>query len=167
MLDNRYNLHKTQKRLVKQWLIVLAIIVAIVYISQPVQKPLSPCPETGCRVEYISRVDAAEPIVETPRYSKKTQQCIDKHPYVAERIKSILNDDKYAYDLICRESSFNPTIINKSSGACGLAQALPCSKMKCDLADVDCQLKWIGTYVEDRYGSFQEAINFHDQMNWY
>ncbi len=65
MLDNRYNLHKTQKRLVKQWLIVLAIIVAIVYISQPVQAPLSPCPETGCRTEYISMVEAAEPILET------------------------------------------------------------------------------------------------------
>lgn len=65
MLDNRYNLHKTQKRLVKQWLIVLAIIVAVVYISQPVQAPLSPCPESGCMIEYISRVEAEEPILET------------------------------------------------------------------------------------------------------
>lgn len=100
-------------------------------------------------------------------FSDKTQECIDRHPDVAERIKIVLNNDYFSYDLICRESSYNPLVINKLSGACGLGQAYPCSKMKCDLADIDCQLEWINDYVVGRYGSFENAIKFHNQNNWY
>jgi len=70
---------------------------------------------------------------------------------------------RYAAELIARESSFNPGAINPTSGACGLFQSLPCLKMKCELTDVDCQLRWGQTYVTNRYGSFKKALEFWDK----
>ena len=70
-------------------------------------------------------------------------------------------------ELIARESGFNPSAINPTSGACGLSQALPCSKMKCSLDDADCQLNWVEKYVNDRYGSIERTLVFHDIKGWY
>lgn len=65
MLDRRFNLHHTQKRVVKQWITVLVSIIALTYLSQPVQKPVSPCPDTGCVLPTVPKVEAAEPVLET------------------------------------------------------------------------------------------------------
>ncbi len=55
--------------------------------------------------------------------------------------------------------------VNKSSGACGLPQALPCSKLgDMNLAN---QIRWFLNYVKDRYGSFEAAYEFHLKNNWY
>jgi len=70
-------------------------------------------------------------------------------------------------ELIYRESGFHPESVNSSSGACGLAQALPCEKMACDLTDVDCQLDWIASYVERRYGTIEKTLQFHQAKGWY
>lgn len=70
-------------------------------------------------------------------------------------------------ELIARESGFNKRAINPTSGACGLSQALPCSKMACSLDDADCQLNWIEEYVNDRYGSIDRTLVFHDLRNYY
>lgn len=66
--------------------------------------------------------------------------------------------------LIINESGCKPHAVNKSSGACGIPQALPCSKLKCPLNDSGavCQLKWMDGYVKDRYGSWESALSF-----WY
>lgn len=66
--------------------------------------------------------------------------------------------------LILNESGCNPKAINKSSGACGIPQALPCSKMKCPLNDSGavCQLKWMDGYVKSRYGTWEKAL-----ATWY
>lgn len=70
-------------------------------------------------------------------------------------------------ELVFRESGFHPLSVNSSSGACGLSQALPCSKMACELTDVDCQLNWIKSYVERRYTNIDNALLFHDRKGWY
>lgn len=72
-----------------------------------------------------------------------------------------------AAELIARESSFDPGIINPSSGACGLSQALPCKKMGCSLSDIECQLKWQKQYVADRYGTVSKALQFQVTNSWY
>lgn len=87
-------------------------------------------------------------------------------------ISNKFGEDKYlAGELIARESSFNPTITNVSSGACGLGQAYPCQKLPCVLENseesIACQLDWIDQYVEKRYGGFSQAIAFHNKNNWY
>jgi hypothetical protein len=113
----------------------------------------------------IKEVKAKEPLF-TP--SQKTIKIINSNVGISGQIAEFFGDDwtKYA-ELIARESSFNPQAINTTSGACGLAQALPCSKMACDLDDIECQLKWIKKYVLARYGSIEKALLFHDLNNYY
>ena len=69
--------------------------------------------------------------------------------------------------IISRESGWNSHAINANSGACGLAQALPCSKMGCDLSDAICQIKWQYSYVSGRYGGYQQAYAFWLSNHWY
>lgn len=70
--------------------------------------------------------------------------------------------------LIHRESSWNPQAVNISSGAFGLAQCLdkPADALCYSDNPVE-QLVWMREYVANRYGSYAEAVAFHDQMNWY
>lgn len=75
--------------------------------------------------------------------------------------------DPDAVWLIGKESGCRPDAINPSSGACGIPQALPCSKLPCTLQDPVCQLRWMSQYVAQRYGSWSAARAFHLRMNWY
>lgn len=72
-----------------------------------------------------------------------------------------------AAELVRRESNCNPSIKNSSSGACGIAQELPCGKSGCSLGDGPCQIKWMQGYVNARYGGWSGAIAFHNANNWY
>ena len=67
--------------------------------------------------------------------------------------------------LIARESHCNPMALNASSGACGIPQALPCSKLGTN--DPVAQIKWMQGYVFARYGSWANALAFHYANNWY
>ena len=66
--------------------------------------------------------------------------------------------------IIQRESGWNPTATNPSSGAYGLPQALPGSKMASAGADwqtnYQTQFKWFISYCNGRYGSVSAAYNF-------
>lgn len=59
--------------------------------------------------------------------------------------------------LIGGESGCRPNAVNPTSGACGIPQALPCSKMPCTLQDPVCQLRWMDSYVANRYGTWDNA----------
>lgn len=65
------------------------------------------------------------------------------------------------------ESGNNPGAINKSSGACGLGQALPCSKLPCSLSDYACQDSWFTNYMLQRYGSWENAKAFWQSHRWW
>lgn len=65
-----------------------------------------------------------------------------------------------------KESGNNPGAINKSSGACGIGQAWPCSKMPCSLSDYACQDIFFTNYAVTRYGGFEQAWVFW-QTNHY
>lgn len=78
-----------------------------------------------------------------------------------------VSDITNAMELLRRESGCNPNAVNKSSGACGVAQELPCGKSGCSLGDGACQVAWMKRYVTARYGSWAGAIQFHNVHNWY
>ena len=59
--------------------------------------------------------------------------------------------------LIHRESKCDANVKNPSSGACGIAQELPCGKSGCALGDGQCQISWMAKYVESRYGTWANA----------
>lgn len=73
--------------------------------------------------------------------------------------------------IISHESGWSVTATNPSSGAYGLAQALPGSKMASHGADwatnYQTQLKWFWDYCKGRYGSIQGAYAFWQANHWY
>ncbi len=73
----------------------------------------------------------------------------------------------YADSIVHRESTWNPNAKNKSSGACGLAQALPCSKVPGNPYDPVNSLNWMDSYVNGRYGGWQGAYDFWQKNKWY
>ena len=90
--------------------------------------------------------------------------------------------------LINNESGCNPSVYNQAgSGACGIPQALPCSKLTVDAgctldaAGAVWQLRWMDNYVKNRYNTWEGALAFwhckgtcynnygatHKTTNWY
>ncbi|MEU1283310.1 transglycosylase SLT domain-containing protein [Kitasatospora sp. NPDC005856] len=74
-------------------------------------------------------------------------------------------------NIVFRESSWNPLAVNASSGAYGLVQALPGSKMASAGADwrtnPATQIKWGLNYMNTRYGSPCAAWSFWQGHHWY
>lgn len=73
----------------------------------------------------------------------------------------------YADFMVQRESGWNPNAVNVSSGACGLAQALPCSKLGPQWNNPIVALNWMNGYVNGRYGGWEGAYNFWQANHWY
>ncbi|CBG73539.1 MULTISPECIES: transglycosylase SLT domain-containing protein [Streptomyces] len=73
--------------------------------------------------------------------------------------------------IVDHESDWNIHATNASSGAYGLVQALPGSKMSSAGSDwknnAATQIKWGVDYMKDRYGSPCGAWNFWQANNWY
>ncbi|WP_405822718.1 transglycosylase SLT domain-containing protein [Streptomyces sp. NBC_00838] len=74
-------------------------------------------------------------------------------------------------NIVDHESTWNYKAQNPSSGAYGLVQALPGSKMASAGADWQTnpatQIKWGLNYMNDRYGSPCGAWSFWQANNWY
>lgn len=73
----------------------------------------------------------------------------------------------YTDFMVNKESSWNPNALNPSSGACGLAQALPCSKIPGQWNDPVNALNWMNNYVNARYGGWANAYSFWLRNSWY
>jgi len=81
------------------------------------------------------------------------------------------------YDFEClvnlwnRESGWNPNAHNKSSGAHGIPQALPASKMASEGSDYYTngytQIRWGLKYIKNRYGSPSQAWQAFQTKGWY
>lgn len=74
-------------------------------------------------------------------------------------------------DIIIRESNWDIDATNPSSGAYGIPQALPGSKMAAVADDwrtnPATQIVWAVGYMDDRYGSPCQAWNFKRVHDWY
>lgn len=87
--------------------------------------------------------------------------------------KEIVPSGQYACfaNIISHESSWNVHAVNPSSGAYGLAQALPASKYSEFGSDwrnsATIQIKWALAYMTSRYGSPCAAWTFWQNHNWY
>jgi resuscitation-promoting factor RpfB len=77
----------------------------------------------------------------------------------------------YLDQLWHQESNWNPSATNASSGAYGIAQALPASQMSSAGSDwqtnASTQIKWGLNYIKDRYGSPQAAWAHETAQGWY
>ncbi|MFG2571661.1 transglycosylase SLT domain-containing protein [Streptomyces sp. NPDC048481] len=74
-------------------------------------------------------------------------------------------------NIVKHESGWNVSATNSSSGAYGLVQALPGSKMASAGSDwksnAKTQIKWGLDYMNSRYGSPVAAWNFWQANGWY
>lgn len=110
--------------------------------------------------KLVNTVTQTKPVAAAPRVSYGGS--------CAEWIAAAgISDVANANELIRRESGCNPNARNPSSGACGVAQELPCGKSGCSMGDGACQVKWMNGYVLGRYGSWAKAVSFHNANNWY
>lgn len=115
-------------------------------------------------VERIVRVGVKKP---TPSIRPEAATCTEwaRQAGVSEA------DIAAAIDLIYRESGCRVNATNASSGAYGIPQALPGSKMATAGADWETnpvtQIRWMIGYVTGRYGGWQQALNFWYAHGWY
>lgn len=77
------------------------------------------------------------------------------------------NEWHYVDSIVSRESGWNPNAVNKSSGACGLGQQLPCGKWSGSWNDPVAALRAQYEYVKGRYGSYAGAVGFWNTNHWY
>ncbi len=73
--------------------------------------------------------------------------------------------------IIQQESGWRVNATNPSSGAYGIPQSLPGNKMASAGSDWRTnpitQLKWMYSYIKERYGSLQNALSFRAAHGWY
>ena len=81
------------------------------------------------------------------------------------------NDFNCLVKLWERESNWNPNAHNKNSGAHGICQALPASKMASEGSDYmtnyKTQIRWGLKYITNRYGTPSNAWAHSQQKGWY
>ncbi|MDT0342383.1 aggregation-promoting factor C-terminal-like domain-containing protein [Streptomyces litchfieldiae] len=97
-------------------------------------------------------------------YTKAEVQAMAAQIVAADQFQCFSN-------IVDHESGWDYTATNPSSGAYGLMQALPGSKMSSAGADWQTnpatQIRWGVNYMEDRYGSPCGAWEFWQANNWY
>lgn len=76
------------------------------------------------------------------------------------------SDWGYVDMIVSRESGWNPNATNASSGACGLVQVNPCSKLP-NAYDPVTNLRWANGYATGRYGSWAGAVDFWSANHWW
>lgn len=76
------------------------------------------------------------------------------------------SDWAYVDSIVSRESGWNPNATNSSSGACGLVQIYPCSKVANAYNPV-VNLTWGNSYANGRYGSWANAYAFWQRNHWW
>lgn len=77
------------------------------------------------------------------------------------------SDWGYVNYIVSKESGWNPNAVNRSSGASGLVQALPCGKVPGNCFDPVDNLRWATGYATGRYGSWEGAYNFWSRNHWW
>lgn len=126
--------------------------------------------------------------VATKKITKKKTTKKVKKKIVVRKKGNVTEYQNYAHELVIsygwseedftalvnlwnRESGWNPYARNKKSGACGIPQSLPCSKMKSEGSDYKTnyktQIRWGLKYIKNRYGSPSNAWRHFKRKGWY
>ena len=153
------------------------------------------CDKTEKVVEVIEDVSNEEIALEIKDDKKDEKEDYTKTVVSSNTYKSapVVTGTKadyqdYAYDLVLnkylwsesdyqalvnlweRESNWNANAHNKSSGAHGIPQSLPASKMSSEGSDYYTngytQIRWGLKYIKERYGSPSKAWKHFQNKNW-
>ena len=117
-------------------------------------------------VKSRRQIDKTVPVLATIPVELLPEPTIDV-PALAVATPTPIDTDSAKMFIYNHESGNNPAAVNEI-GACGLGQALPCSKMPCSLADYQCQDNWFtNSYMIPRYGSWENAKAFWLKSHWW
>lgn len=137
----------------------LAVIAQPFLVSQPIVEIAEPKKVEIVEFQSFSKLEA----IPLPDVRSKPVKAVsvkgDKYTWL--RAAGIPESDwTYVDYIIQKESGWNPSAKNRSSGACGLVQALPCSKLGSNWSDPVVALRWGDSYAHQRYGSWYQAYQF-------
>lgn len=122
---------------------------------------------TQCKQIEIT-IPPVELAVETPAYDLRNKDDLKKFAKI--KVAEAFGDSQWeAFDkVIENESGWEVGIKNKVTGkACGLAQALPCSKLGDAYGDPEGELQWAIEYCKDRYHTPKEAWAHWQVKRWW
>ena len=132
-------------------------------IEQPVNKIVNVTVTVSSRGESVGRTTAAVSGTKADYQAYARQRCNDYG----------WSESDY-YSLVAlwnKESGWNPTSRNRSSGAYGIPQALPAGKMASAgsdyLTNYQTQINWGLGYIKGRYGNPSNAYNHLVSRGWY
>lgn len=144
--------------------------------------------------EIIAKTNSKKKIkkvIKKKTTKKKTTKKVIAKEYTKSKVRKVSSNayQEYAHDLVInkygwsendfqclvklwnRESGWNPNAHNKSSGAHGIPQSLPASKMRSEGADYYTngytQIRWGLKYIKGRYGSPSKAWQYSQKHHWY
>ncbi|MFF7839898.1 transglycosylase SLT domain-containing protein [Streptomyces ossamyceticus] len=123
--------------------------------------------ERKAKAEAETKAQAASSLGDAPTQSSYTIAEIQA------MAKAVVASDQWTCfsNIVNHESTWNYKAVNPSSGAYGLFQALPGSKMSSAGSDWQTnpatQIKWGLNYMESRYGSPCGAWSFWQANHWY
>lgn len=144
-------------------------------------------------IEEVSNEEIALEVLDDKKEEKEeyTKTVVSSITYKSASVVTGTKADyqAYAYDLVLnkylwsesdyqalvnlweRESNWNANAHNKSSGAHGIPQSLPASKMSSEGSDYYTngytQIRWGLKYIKERYGSPSAAWQHFQNKNWY
>lgn len=125
------------------------------------------------QAEREAREAAASRSAERTDPSSQPVQASYSRAELQAMAREIVGGDQYQCfsEIVERESNWDHTATNPSSGAYGLMQALPGSKMSSVGDDwrtnPATQIQWGLNYMNDRYGSPCAAFDFWQANHWY
>jgi Transglycosylase SLT domain len=126
------------------------------------------------REAAANRIVVAKLSAPEPQYSAPTVVPSGNiQTYAKDRICQVFGCDQWDafYFIINKESTWNYLAINSSSGAGGLCQALPFSKMATAGSDYrtnpNTQIDWCISYIQGRYRDPIGAKVFWNANNWF
>ena len=107
--------------------------------------------------------------------SSSSQNLSSLQSYANNLVINTYGWSEYDFDCLVklwnRESGWNPNAHNKSSGAHGIPQSLPASKMASEGSDYytngETQIRWGLKYIAGRYGTPANAWAHSQQTGWY
>lgn len=136
-------------------------------VSQPVATTTA---STEARAT-VARERATKPVVKQPAPAPAvTVPTGTIQTYAQTRSDQIFGAGHFSalVSLWNHESGWNYKAYNASSGACGIPQALPCSKGGANFRnDPYKQVEWGLNYIRSRYGNPTNALKFWNSHRWY
>lgn len=121
--------------------------------------------------KILSSIVTQKPIDEQVKVGMKVDLPAGTHNDWMAQAGISPSDYGYVNYIIQRESHWNPLAKNAYSGATGLCQALPGSKMASAGSDWATnpitQLRWCNGYAVGRYGSWAKAYQFWTVNHWW